>query len=281
MKKIFVLFALCAILNLQVPTFADTSNHVFPLDIPEGAVPQGGGEEGGGDQGGGGGDNGLSTGGIIGISVGVGGGLLALGGLVWLLKSYWAKGLKTGSMSGVEDAILPVCLDEESLKNLEAKSQSYPYLQRAIELNDIKECPDAKYVLIPDTQIQNKTFNGVVFKLPTEISNSQKVMTVRVTRVSNPFYGDELDEKIYLNAGKENVANISAESQKYAGSQIKLEKTEIRSNDGVLRLVGKIDFKNNVVSENAALVVSYDKPLKAGEAIPSQKYAYLLEFSAK
>lgn len=260
MKKIVTFLLLINFLGLNHLAFAsDTSNHNFDLFLPAEYVPFGGGSDGGG---GGGGDSGISSGAITGIILGSIGGVALLGGLAWALKPYWAKGLKTGCAQGLSNPIMAMCLDDKTVSKFKAQSQTYPYLVKALEMNKINDCPKSKYILVPDSVIQNDTVDSVCFEIPSDMGEKLKVV---ITQVSNPYEHEEFKTELYINANKEEV-NYK--------DQIKLETFLSGKNEGLTQMMGEIDLSKT--SSTGALVISFEN--KKDKNI-TQKYAYLIEFS--
>lgn len=255
MKKIVVSILMILLMQNFVFAVPNQSNNSFPVELEERVIPPGGDESS--DDGG---SSGLSGGAVTAITLGSIGAVALLGGLAWFLKPYWAKGLTAGYASGIDAPIFPVCLDRETVDEMIVKYQNYPLLTRALKMSEIHECPRSKYVLIPDTLIQNGTFNTTIFKLPTEIKDSQGYMGMKVIQVSSPYNNNELEGKFHFKNGKDLILKTEKESP----------------SEGVVIKNGRINLVSSQANEGV-VVTSYKSSSLTGKS-ENKKYAYLIEF---
>lgn len=270
MKRIITFILMSLILQnaaLAVPT---QSTNAFPLDIDAGVIPKGGGTPSGG---GGSSSSGLSGGAVTAITLGSIGGVALLGGLAWFLKPYWAKGMTSGAAAGLDCPILAMCLDDKTVETIMTKYSNNPLLLKALGQDKIRECPCSKYILVPDTEICSNTFNTIIFKIPTEMKNQQGSIKVRITQVSNPLKGEELDTKMYI---KEDSAPTD---EAYKKGEIRLQNAKTDKERGIIIKNGQINSEDIKNSSTAALIVSNSPNVLSKTKTAAQKYAFVIEFS--
>lgn len=224
----------------------DTSQHSFGLQIPAEDIPPGSPPSPSN------GSSGISGGAITGITLGSIGGIALLSGLAWALKPYWAIGLKTGYAQGLDSPVLSMCLDDKTVDKF--KSQPYPYLVKALEMNKIHQCPKSRYILVPDSVIKSETIDSLSFKIPKEMGNSLKII---ITQISNPYEKEEFKTELYVNDSK---------------NQVKLSPFLENKSNGIMQMIGEIDLDKS--GDIGTLLI-----LNEGRKDPAQIYAYLIEFS--
>lgn len=269
MKKNIVALILTVMLlqNFVLATPSQSTND-FSLEIDSAVIPKGGG--GGGKSRSGGGLNG---GAITAISLGAIGGAALIGGLALFLKPYWAKGMTSGAASGLDSPILALCLYEKAVQNLTNKYQNEPLLIKGLHQEKIKECPNSKYILIPDTEILSNTFNTVVFKVPVEMKNTQGMIKVRMIQVSTPLNGFNIGSEMFLGTDVHSQNNTN----KRLEVPFKTEKAD-RTN-GIIIKSGQIDTAKLNADFTGFLIVSYKELATLKSATKTEKYAFVIEFS--
>lgn len=156
MKKILCLiliFMLCPI-GFCTP---QTSQNAFEILIDE--VPPGGEEISAQKQSGG-----LSDGAVTAITLGsVFGGLGILGGLGWYFAKHMS-GLACGFACGMDKPIKPIFL-ADFCKDF----SNNKYLEKVFGFLD--KSSDKKYLFIPDTEINNRTYHTIIFEIPKDMPN--------------------------------------------------------------------------------------------------------------
>lgn len=267
MKRIITFILMSLILQNAAFAVPTQSTNAFPLDIDAGVIPKGGGGSSGG------GSSGLSGGAVTAITLGSIGGVALLGGLAWFLKPYWAKGLTSGAAAGLDCPILAMCLDEKSVENIMTKYSNNPLLLKALGQDKIRECPCSKYILVPDTEICSKTFNTIIFKIPTEMKNQQGIIKVRITQASNPLKDEDLEAKMYI---KEDSMPTD---DSYKKGEIRLHNEKTDKENGIIIKTGQINCEDIKTSSTAAIIVSNSPSMLSKAKCASQKYAYVIEFS--
>lgn len=144
-------------------------------------------------------DGGLSGGAVTAITLGSIGGvaLLGLGG--WLYKRKTEQSLTAGCIRGSQNPLIPFCMEENSNAEIYARiNQNYPYLRKALSLNEIHYCPDSKYLLIYDTAIEKRKFDSVKFEIP------QGTKSLKITHVTEPFKQNDVTVELFLYKDKIN-----------------------------------------------------------------------------
>ncbi len=249
-------FFLLSTMLLSQAGFCNDTESTNLFEIPIDSVPPGGGGSGGG--------GGLSRGAVTAIALGsVFGGLGALGGIGY----YFYKNnlvLKPGNVFGQNSPFSTICLNDDSLlQKLKQTPEKNKHLIRALELLKPQNCDSARFLVVQDSKILNKTFNTVFFELPEQLN--APMLNVRIIQVSNP-YGlkgkmPEIDSKILLNPKGKDVNEVA---------------TIVVKNDpsrGIFVKKGQIkDLKSKIVSINTY----YDSTEKTAK---DQIYALVVEFS--
>lgn len=146
-------------------------------------------------------DGGLSGGAVTAITLGSIGGaaLLGLGG--WLYKRKTEQSLTAGCIRGSKNPLIPFCMETDPDAEIYARiNNNYPYLKKALSLNEIHYCPDSKYLLIYDTSIEKRKFDSVKFEIP------QGTKALKITQVSDPFGKKDLTVELYLYKDNSNTS---------------------------------------------------------------------------
>src|SRR5574344_253569 len=242
MKKLLVLFLLLMTTNYAYSAPTQSTNP-FPLTLEAKDIPSGGG---------GGGSNGTSAGAIVGIAAGSVGAASLSGLGVLMYKAYFLQGLLTGGAVGINEPILPMCIDKKYTDELICKYPQYTLLKKALAQDTIRECPCSKYILIPDTEIKNYTFDTIVFEIPENMPN------IKITQATcdNQRY---IKHDLYISSDK---------------------KDNVRLN------VLKSDMTNGILIENTSitnskkgyLIITFKKPAVINKNVQNQKYAFVIEF---
>ena len=236
MKKTLLLLIIFS-LNLNL-TFANQtqSTNQFPLTLEAIDIPQNSQKETN--------DNGLSGGAVTAITLGsIGVVALSLLGLFWY-KKYQAQGLLLGCAIGCDSPILPICLDKNSTTLLCAKYKNYPLLRKALLNTEIHECPNSKYILIPDTEIKNKIFDTYFFEIP---KNLHYLKIIQIFETQKP--------------------NLKVDLYKNSPIQEELKLKTITEKENLT-----IQHSQTFDSKQGAIVISNDNIENL-----SQKYAILIE----
>ncbi len=134
--------------------------------------------------------DGLSGGAVTAITLGSIG-AVAIGGLgFFLYKKFIAQGLASGYAIGVNNPIMPLCLDKNKIAELMQKYPDATYLKKALSKTQIKSCPISKYILIPDSVISPKSFNSVVFEIPKGYSKMNIIQAESNKDIKLEFFSD-------------------------------------------------------------------------------------------
>ena len=145
------------------------------------------------------GDDGLSGGAVTAITLGSIGGAAVLGLAGWLYKRKLEQNLVAGCIRGSADPLVPFCIEHNPNAEFYARiNKNYPYLKKALNLNEIHYCPNSKYILIYDTSIEKRTFDSIRFNLP------QGVKSLKITHVTDPFKQGELTTELFFNQKNNN-----------------------------------------------------------------------------
>ncbi len=231
MKKIIALFIL---IMLTIPvSYARVGQPSFVFAINENPVASSSSPERK--------ESGLSGGAVTAITLGSIGGaaLLGLGG--WLYKRKTAQCLTAGCIRGSVEPLLPFCIEQNPNSEFYARiNNNYPYLKKALSLNEIHYCPHSKYLLVYDTSIEKRVFDSVKFNLPAGVKS------IKITHVTDAFKNGDFTAELYLNR-KFKTTDNQTESDILAG--IKNE-TDI---DGVIMKTVSIDTSQY---ESAVYVIS-------------------------
>ena len=173
-------------------------------------------------------DGGLSGGAVTAITLGSIGGaaLLGLGG--WLYKRKAEQSLTAGCIRGVQNPLLPFCMEKNPNSEIYARiNNNYPYLKKALSLNEIHYCPDSKYLLIYDTEIQKRKFDSVKFEIP------QGTKELKITQVTDPFNPKDLTVELYLYKNKTTEPEL-----------VQLKALRDETNNGIIIKSLNADFRN-------------------------------------
>ena len=138
-------------------------------------------------------DNGLSGGAVTAITLGSIGGaaLLGLGG--WLYKRKMAQCLTAGCIRGLTEPLVPFCIEQNPNAEFYARiNNNYPYLKKALSLNEIHYCPHSKYLLVYDTSIEKRVFDSVKFNLPAGVKS------IKITQVTDAFKNGDFTAELFL-----------------------------------------------------------------------------------
>jgi len=254
MKRILVLILVFAFVNAAYSAGL-TSGHGFSAAVTSDEIPDPAADPS---------DDDVSSGAIVGIAVGSAAGVALLGGLAWLYFAYKARGLAGGAVC--DYFISPICIDDSTLSKLKADASKNVYLAKALEVNGIRPCPGSRYVIVEDNYVENKTFNMVCFKIPSEMMNANGALNVRVTQVSEGFEGKEFEGRIFINnnSGKRTLFD----------SEVKLRPVISQETGGIVQKTGTIT-QRQLRTDDAVLIVSYDKK----GAADAMRYAYVIEFT--
>ena len=140
-KKITTIF-LIFLLNIT-PVMARVGTPTFDFEIPDlfnnPDVPSGERKKD---------DGGLSGGAVTAITLGSIGGaaLLGLGG--WLYRRKVSQCLTAGCIQGAKNPLIPFCMERNADAEVYVRiNNNYPYLKKALSLNEIHYCPDSQYLI--------------------------------------------------------------------------------------------------------------------------------------
>ena len=186
LKKIITFFMLLAITAPAAFARIGQPSFVFAID----RNPVAGDTPAGGNTGH---KDGLSGGAVTAITLGSIGGaaLLGLGG--WLYKRKTAQCLTPGGIRGNIDPLIPFCIEKNPDAEFYARiNRNYPYLQKALSLNEIHYCPNSKYILIYDTPQEKRTYDTVKFNLPAGVKS------IKITHVTDPFKNGDLTTELFF-----------------------------------------------------------------------------------
>lgn len=199
-------------------------------------------------------DDGLSDGVVTAIALGsTFGGLGILSGIGYYFYKN-SKELQAGLVCGQKCPYQTI--DCKTFLELLAKKKKYTYLMKAREKSVINS--NYFYLVIPDTEIKNKTFNTIFFELPKTNNSS---INFRIIQASKPYKIEknlpELNSNIFINPKDKNVKKIPTYTK------------ELNSNEGYLIKNGTIQNSNN----NIASITIENSAHKSG-----QIYAIIVEF---
>ena len=240
MKKIILTILLLANINT---VFASTlqSTNMFPLELNLNEIPSNKNHT-----------NNNDSGLITAITLGSIGGL-GLGALgVFLYKKYSKEGLTLGYACGCESPILPLCLDEKSSKEILAKYPNNTLLRKALFQNGIKECPNSKYILIPDSEIVNRTFDTYVFEIPKNLTN------LRITQAILPDKS-ELKLNLYIDKNQEEEIDLNTTKKDVQNGILITQGENRNSNQGVLVIENNHTGFKNTENQKYAIVIEFFK----------------------
>ena len=155
-------------------------------------------------------NGGLSGGTVTAITLGSIGGAALLGLGAWLYKRKAEQSLAAGCIRGVKNPLIPFCIETNPNAEIYARiNNSYPYLKKALSLNEIHYCPKSKYLLIYDTDIEKHKFDSVKFEIP------QGTKSLKITQVTDPFKQNDLTVELFLykddpNSSEPNIAKLTS-----------------------------------------------------------------------
>ena len=221
-KKILTLFIL--IVFMTPATFARVGTPAFTFAIDDyfndASDTQHAKRDGGG----------LSGGAVTAITLGSIGtaALLGLGG--WLYKRKTEQSLTAGCIRGAKNPLIPFCMETDLNAEIYARiNNNYPYLKKALSLNEIHYCPDSKYLLIYDTTIEKRKFDSVKFEIP------QGTKALKITQVSDPFSKKDLTVELYLYKDNSNTVEPDI---------AELKNINANGSSGIIMKSLNIDFTN-------------------------------------
>ena len=246
-KKFLTLFIIITLIAPAAFARVGNPSFVFAIDdyFRDADSSNSGGNNGGG----------LSGGAITAITLGSIGGaaLLGLGG--WLYKKKTAESLTAACIRGSKNPLVPFCMETNPEAEFYARiNNNYPYLKKALSLNEIHYCPDSKYLLIYDTPIDKRKFESVKFEIP------QGTKSLNITQVSDPFNPKDLTAELFLYKNETNT------TEPYM-AELKNISEKSSEKNGIIMKTLSLDFQNYPY---AAYVVSNYSDKKI--------YAVVIEF---
>ena len=200
-------------------------------------------------------DGGLSGGAVTAITLGSIGGaaLLGLGG--WLYKRKTEQCLAAGCIRGAGNPIVPFCMETNPNAEIYARiNNNYPYLKKALSLNEIHYCPNSKYLLVYDTPIEKRKFDSVKFEIP------QGTKALKITHVTDSFARKDVTAELFLYKNETNT------TEPYMAELENISEKSSEKN-GIIMKTLSMDFQNYPY---AAYVVSNYSDKKI--------YAVVIEF---
>ncbi len=182
LKKIFAIFIITALTAPITSAKVGQPTFVFAIDDNPAAASNTNKDEG------------LSGGAVTAITLGSIGGAAILGLAGWLYKRKIEQNLAAGCIRGTMGPLVPFCIDQNPNSEFYARiNKNYPYLQKALSLNEIHYCPASKYLLVYDTKIEKRTFDSVKFSIP------EGVKSIKITHVTDSFKQGEIATELFLN----------------------------------------------------------------------------------
>lgn len=257
----------------------NTSTNQFAVTVVQGDIPGGGG--------GGGGGGGAGT--AIGVAAGAG--AAAAGAGAAALSPLFLPGLLVGAAASLEAPLCPVCLcDGKVIAELQACSEKYQYLLKAIAENCLHNPCNSKYVLVSDTCVMPGTYNVATFKIPKELAKNN-IISVKLTQISDPYKTikdrPEINSRIYINKSMADITKLY-KNQRYwrvhkGSGEVDMDMLSNTEKAGILKKYGEINTTKNP-EDTGILVTSYNMNgrkahLPKGSKSTSKRYAVLLEFS--
>lgn len=219
MKKFWILFLLILFLSSsKLCCYSNQSLNRFTIninDVPQKNLPK---------------DNGLSDGAKAAIALGsTFGGLGILSGIGYYFYKN-NKGLQSGLICGQKCPYQTV--DCKTLSEILASKKQYTYLMKASKKAILNS--DYHYLIIPDTEINNKTFNTIFFEIPK--TNSSNI-NFRIIQASKAYKVSEnvpeLDSDIFSNSQEKDAKKIPTYTK------------ELNAKEGYLIKSGVIQNPNN------------------------------------
>ncbi len=233
-----------------------------------------------------GGGGGLSTGGIVGIAVGTGGGVAAAGGALALAPVFLA-GLIPNGIIGAAASINSYDESKNYLRQILVENYKPDDIQKIITQ---KRIDNNFYITQNDTVLSNNGFNIQEFKLPNELFNYKQVK-MNVIMYSDPYRDIEGDPELAFGAFKNielKTLSKKFETQQFLHNYIMnryklpLNINLKNYNAGKQTLSGIIDMTKLNSNNNNWFVVRYTKGGFNGrkarlEPATQIVYAYLIE----
>lgn len=232
------------------------------------------------------GGGGLSTGGIVGIAVGTGGGVAAAGGALALAPVFLA-GLIPNGIIGAAASINSYDESKNYLRQILVENYKPDDIQKIITQ---KRIDNNFYITQNDTILSNNGFNIQEFKLPNELFNYKQVK-MNVIMYSDPYRDIEGDPELAF-WGFKNI-ELKTLSKKFETQQflhnyimnkykLPLNINVKNYNTGKQTLSGIIDMTKFNTNSNNWAVVRYTKGGFNGrkarlEPATQIVYAYLIE----
>lgn len=232
------------------------------------------------------GGGGLSTGGIVGIAVGTGGGVAAAGGALALAPVFLA-GLIPNGIIGAAASINSYDESKNYLRQILVENYKPDDIQKIITQ---KRIDNNFYITQNDTILSNNGFNIQEFKLPNELFNYKQVK-MNVIMYSGPYRDIEGDPELAF-GGFKNI-ELKTLSKKFETQQflhnyimnkykLPLNINVKNYNTGKQTLSGIIDMTKFNTNSNNWAVVRYTKGGFNGrkarlEPATQIVYAYLIE----
>lgn len=229
---------------------------------------------------------GLSTGGIVGIAVGTGGGVAAAGGALALAPVFLA-GLIPNGIIGAAASIDNYDESKNYLRQILVENYKPDDIQKIVTQ---KRIDNNFYITQNDTVLSNNGFNIQEFKLPNELFNYKQVK-MNVIMYSDPYRDIEGDPELAFGAFKNielKTLSKKFETQQFLHNYIMnryklpLNINLKNYNAGKQTLSGIIDMTKLNTNNNNWVVVRYTKGGFNGRKArlePSTQivYAYLIE----
>ncbi len=183
-------------------------------------------------------DGGLSGGAVTAITLGSIGGAALLGLGAWMYKRKTEQCLSAGCLRGVQNPIVPFCIERDFNSEFYARiNNNYPYLKKALSLNEIHFCPHSKYILVYDTEINRRKFDSVKFEIPSGTKE------IKFTQVSDSFKPGELTVELFLYKNSVSQQPENAE----------LKNIKDNAGEGIIMKFSDFDFSEY---KSAAYIVS-------------------------
>ncbi len=223
-KKMFAIFIILAVTAPNISANVGQPTFVFAIDDNPASAS---GENNNGD-------SGLSGGAVTAITLGSIGGAAVLGLAGWLYKRKIEQNIAAGCIRGSIDPLAPFCIDRNPNSEFYARiNKNYPYLKKALSLNEIHYCPDSKYLLIYDTKIEKRTFDSVKFSIP------DGVKSIKITHVTDPFKQGEITTELFLNQ------KASGSNKQAVPDSLKNIKNETPDMEGVIMKTVSVNTLNS------------------------------------
>ncbi|HIS88697.1 TPA: Myrrcad domain-containing protein [Candidatus Avigastranaerophilus faecigallinarum] len=241
-KKSIVLFIIMFIFFQHSFSYGNQSLNTFQINVND--VPVVNNEK----------DSNLSDGAITAIVLGsTFAGLGILSGIGY----YFYKNLKNLTCGLVCGQKCPYqTIDCKAFLEILASKKKYTYLMKASEKSVVNS--DYYYLIIPDTEIKQKTFNTVFFELP---KNNDENINFRIIQASKPYEINKklptLDSDIFLDPQNNNVKKVPTYTK------------ELDSKDGYLIKSGTIQNRQSNIATITTQNLSDEN---------AQTYAVIVEF---